>query len=158
MHAFDFDAEHGEPFGQFLRRPIEIDVLLEPIESDFHERKLKLLQETHIVFVEQPDVVDPVADHGDAFDAETEGPAGPDFRIVADVLEHLRMHHAAAGDFEPFLAHLFDQGAGEIDFEARFGVGEIMRAETDFDVFAHQFLEDEFHGAFQVADGDVLST
>src|SRR5207253_11102593 len=33
--------------------------------------------ESHIIFVEQPDLVDAIADDGDAFDAEAEGPAGP---------------------------------------------------------------------------------
>src|SRR5215510_5202556 len=60
--------------------------------------KLKLPQKPHVVLVEQPDVVDPIPDHRDAFDAEAEGPAGPDLGIVADVLEHLRVHHPAAGD------------------------------------------------------------
>src|ERR1051325_9075665 len=36
LNAFDFDAEHGEPFGQLLGRPVEIDVLFEPVKGDFH--------------------------------------------------------------------------------------------------------------------------
>ena len=36
LHALDFEAEHGEPLGQFLGRPVEIHVLLEPVERDFH--------------------------------------------------------------------------------------------------------------------------
>ena len=36
LHALDFQAEHGQALGQFLRRPVEIDVLLEPVKSDFH--------------------------------------------------------------------------------------------------------------------------
>src|SRR3989475_12923980 len=86
----------------------------------------KLFQNPQIIFVEEPEVVDAIADHGDAFDAEAEGPAGPDFGIVADVLEHLRMHHAAAGDLQPFLAHPARERTGEIDLEARFGVAEVM--------------------------------
>ena len=30
------EAEHGEAFGQFLGRPVEINVLFEPVKSDFH--------------------------------------------------------------------------------------------------------------------------
>ena len=29
-------TEHGEPFGQFLGRPVEINVLFEPVKGDFH--------------------------------------------------------------------------------------------------------------------------
>jgi hypothetical protein len=36
LHALDFQAEHGQARGQFLRRPIEMDVLPEPIKSDLH--------------------------------------------------------------------------------------------------------------------------
>src|SRR5207245_5101576 len=93
--------------------------------------KLKLFQEPQIILVEQPDVVDAIADHGNALDAEPEGPAGPDFRIVSDVFKHLRMHHAAAGDLQPFLAHLPRERTGEINLKARFSVAEVVRAETN---------------------------
>ncbi len=40
LHALDFEAEHGEPLGQFLGRPVEINVLLEPVKGDFHCREI----------------------------------------------------------------------------------------------------------------------
>src|SRR2546427_6294367 len=115
----------------------------------------KLFQKPQIILVEQPDVVDAIADHGDALDAEAEGPAGPHFRIVADVFEHLRMHHAATGNLQPFLAHLARERTGEINLEARLGVAEVVRAETNLHVAAQQFLEDKLDGALEVADGDA---
>src|SRR5687767_8952843 len=63
--------------------------------------ELELFQETRVVFVEEANVVNAVTNHGDAFDAEAERPASPDFRIVINILENLWMHHAAAGNFEP---------------------------------------------------------
>src|SRR5688572_16913864 len=36
LHALDFEAEHGEALGQFLGRPGEINVLLEPVERYLH--------------------------------------------------------------------------------------------------------------------------
>ena len=33
---FDLEVEHGEPPGQFLRRPVEINLLFQPVERDFH--------------------------------------------------------------------------------------------------------------------------
>src|SRR4051812_17490017 len=80
---------------------------------------LKLVQETSVVFVEKANVVDLVTDHGDGFDAEAEGPAAPDFGIVADVFENFRMHHAAAGNLHPIFAESSYKGACEIDFQAR---------------------------------------
>ena len=57
---------------------------------------LKLVEEAEVVFVEQADVADAVADHRDALDSEAERPAAPFFRVVPDVLKHRRVHHAAA--------------------------------------------------------------
>ena len=36
LDAFNFEAEHGQALRQLLGRRIEIHVLLEPIECDFH--------------------------------------------------------------------------------------------------------------------------
>src|ERR1035438_1472397 len=116
---------------------------------------LELLQEPHVIFVEEADVSDAVADHRDALDAKAEGPAGPAFRVVADVLEYLGVHHAAAGDLEPFLAHLACQRAAEIYLEAGLGVAEIVRSEADASLRTHQFLEDKLRGAFEIAYGHI---
>jgi hypothetical protein len=41
--VIDLIAEHGDAFGQFLRRSGKIHVLLEPVKSDFHsEVRLKV--------------------------------------------------------------------------------------------------------------------
>src|SRR5215831_1641944 len=67
---------------------------------------LELPQEPQIIFIKKPDVIDRITNHRDPFDAKSERPARPGFRIVADILKHLRMDHAAAGDLKPFFAHL----------------------------------------------------
>ena len=41
-HAFDLDSQHGQPLGEFRGRPVEIHVLLEPVQCNFHERPAKL--------------------------------------------------------------------------------------------------------------------
>ena len=66
------------------------------------------------------------------------------------------MHHAAAGDLEPFLAHLADERTAEIDLEARFGVGKVVWPESQLHFLAKQFLEDKLHRALEVANGDVF--
>src|SRR5262245_47632139 len=83
IDGFDFDSEHGQTLGELFGRPIEIDVLLQPIQCNFHtRRRLKLLQETLVVLIEQPYVIDAIADHGDAFDAKPESPPTPFLRVV----------------------------------------------------------------------------
>ena len=79
-------------------------------ESCARRDGLKLLQKPEIILVEEPDVVDPIPDHGDAFDPKAKGPARPDLRIIPDSLEHFRMHHAATGNFQPSLPIFFTSG------------------------------------------------
>src|SRR5437016_5629397 len=38
LNALHFDSEHGQTLGEFFRGPIEIDVLSEPVQGDFHTR------------------------------------------------------------------------------------------------------------------------
>src|ERR1019366_8607674 len=107
------------------------------------------------ILVEEADVSDAIADHRDALDPEAERPARPGFAVVADVLEDLGVHHAAAGNLEPFLAHLAGQRAAEIDLEAGLGVAEVVRPEADASFRSHQFLEDKLHGALEIAHGHI---
>jgi hypothetical protein len=37
MDGFDFEAEHGEAFGEVGGRVLEVDVAPEPIEGDLHQ-------------------------------------------------------------------------------------------------------------------------
>src|SRR2546427_12219156 len=115
----------------------------------------KLFQKSQIVFVKQSDIIDGVSDHGNALDAKAEGPTAPDVRVVADIFEDLRVHHAATGEFEPVLAHFANQRAGEIDFEAWLSVGEIVRTKPEFDFTAEQFLKDELDGPFEITHRDA---
>ena len=76
-----------------------------------------------------------VFQHGDAVDAEAEGEALIALGIEPDILEHVRMHHAAAENLEPvvafadadLVAHL---GVADIDLHRRLGEGEVARAEA----------------------------
>ena len=97
LDAFHLHTQHGDALAQFLNGPVEVDVFLEPVISDFH-RALKLAQEARVIFVKEPDVVDAVAQHGDAFDTEAKRPTAPFLGIEPDLLQHSRMHHAATGN------------------------------------------------------------
>src|SRR5690606_19772626 len=61
----------------------------------------ELAQDAHVVLVEVPDVRHAVGHHRQALDAEAEGEAR--HALVADRLEHLRVHHPAAAQLEPLL-------------------------------------------------------
>src|SRR5437879_2516748 len=61
----------------------------------------ELPQEAQVVLEEQAEIVDPVLEHRDAVDAHAERPAGDVFRVIADVAQHARVHHARTEDLEP---------------------------------------------------------
>ena len=106
--------------------------------------------------VEVADVIDAVEEHREAFDAHAERVAAPNVRVIADGLEHCRIDHAAAADFDPWPLHFREMRGGEVDFEAGLGVAEVVRAETRLGVFAEERREDVVEQRLQVADGDVL--
>src|SRR5207302_3186143 len=55
----------------------------------------KLLEESHVVFDEQPDVADAVFSHRNAFDAKSECPPRVLLRIDLAGPQHVRVHHPA---------------------------------------------------------------
>jgi len=59
---------------------------------------LKLLQKAQVVRPEIADIRDAVAQHGDALGAHAGRETGIDRRVIAAVLQHHRVHHAAAHD------------------------------------------------------------
>src|SRR5690348_13413231 len=63
----------------------------------------ELPKEPDVVFDEAADVLDGVLSHGDAFDAQAEGPAGVFFGVDAAVGEDVGMDHAAAAQLDPAL-------------------------------------------------------
>src|SRR5687767_12425050 len=106
-------------------------------------RSRELLEEAEVVLVEQPDVVDPVAHHGHAVDAQAEGEAAHLLGVVdhaAEVrvhrLEDGGVHHARAHDLEP-ARRLADAAAlpaahhaAEVHLDRRLRVGEERRPEA----------------------------
>src|SRR5689334_5847054 len=88
-----------------------------------YRRFLELLQKPHIVPPEVTDVVDLVAQHELAFRTHAPGVARIDPRVVTAILQHVRVHHAAAEDLEPagVLAYLAAGAAAYEAFHIHFG-------------------------------------
>src|SRR5688572_9491051 len=63
--------------------------------------RCKLVQEAQVVLVEQTNVVDTPAQHGDPIDAEAKGEALHFLGIVADRLQHGGIDHTGARHLEP---------------------------------------------------------
>ena len=89
-------------------------------------RSSELLQESKIAALQVADVVDAVAHHGQARQAQAEGEAVPLFRVDAAHAQHVGVHQAAAQQLHP-AALLADRAAGaaadqalDVQLEARF--------------------------------------
>src|SRR5262245_33467946 len=67
----------------------------------------KLFQKSEVVFVEQANVSNLVAKHGDALDTDAPRKPRVSFGVVANGFEDRRVHHAAPAEFDParLLAH-----------------------------------------------------
>src|SRR2546425_2396720 len=115
----------------------------------------ELPQEAQVVLEEQADVVDAVLEHRDALAAQAERPAGDLFGIVADVPEHLRVHHPGAQDLEPAVladaaAAATAEEAEHVDLGGRLREREKRRAEADARPRPEHFASEEFQRPFEV--------
>src|SRR6185436_4815250 len=61
----------------------------------------ELRQEAQVVLEEQAQVIHAITQHRQAIDAHAEGITAVFLRVDAAGFQHVRMHHAAAGDLQP---------------------------------------------------------
>mgnify|MGYP003344853091 CR=1 FL=1 len=64
----DLEAEKRDRAFELVDGGVELDVVLQPVEGDFHGSG-ELLQEAEIILVEIADVIDAVEQHGEALEA-----------------------------------------------------------------------------------------
>src|SRR4030065_656964 len=123
----------------------------------------KLLQESQVVLVEQPQVVPPIAHHREALNTESESKAGIALAVDAHVPEYFRMHHAAAQDLQPAspLAHTATAAAADHAFDVglgrRLGEREERRTETDLERFLEELRQEFGEQSFQVGETNRLA-
>src|SRR5476651_1498456 len=123
----------------------------------------ELLEESQIVLVEQPDVLDLIAENRDALDADAPREAGVFLRVVAHRLEHRRVDHAAAEDFDPaaLLAHraadAVARPAADVHFGARLRVREEARTEPQPRLLAEHVAREGEQRPLQVRQRDPFA-
>src|SRR3989338_1159721 len=109
---------------------------------------VELLEEAQIALVEQAQVVHAVAQHRQAFHAQAERETEIFFAVDVDMLQHVRVHHAAAQHLQPpgVAAHATSGAvthhAGDIHFRRRLGERKKRRAKAYRQIFA---LEELLH-------------
>src|SRR5688572_16781987 len=132
-------------------------------------RSAKLVQKSQVVLKKQANIVDAVFQHGDAFDAHAEREAGYLLGIVADELEHRRIDHAGAEDFQPArrlaypaaLTGLARTAAAadhalNVDLRAGLGKREEARTESDGELAAEDLAQEMSQHTFQVGKRDGI--
>ena len=98
-----------------------------------------------------------VFEHGEAIDAHAPGEALIFLRVDAASLQHVRMHHAAAEDFQPRLAGpdlqlAFFPRTAHVHFGGRLGEREVVRAELGRHAVGLEEARDEgFQHPFELA-------
>src|SRR5690606_7074659 len=117
---------------------------------------VELAQEAQDAFVELAQVVDAVAQHGQALEAGAERETDVALGIEAEVAHHLRMHLARAGYLQPAPA----VGAGRehhVDLGRRLGKRKERRAKAHDQVVAFKKAAQEIGvDALQVGKGNVF--
>src|SRR5260370_26397669 len=124
----------------------------------FH-RRLELLEEAKVGFVEEAYVFDVVLEHRHALDAKAPRVSVPLVGIDAPVAQHLRVDHSTPPDLQPaFVPAALAAGAGAdparyVELEARLGEWEVARAHADFPLLSVEPLDHVKDRALHIAAG-----
>src|SRR4030095_14740835 len=130
----------------------------EPCRSQRRE----LLEEAHVLLVEQSAVLDAVLQHGDALDPHAECEAGHALGVIAHRLEDRWMHHATPENLDP-AGLLADRAAGaatlvatDVDLGAGLGIWKEAGSQPDLHV-AEERGDHRLERSLEIRHRDVLA-
>src|SRR5690242_7184137 len=118
----------------------------------------EFVQDSQIILVNPPDVVDIILKHRDTFHPYAKARAGPFFRIRRTILEVPSMYHATAHEFHParMLADAASfpraKNTGNIHLRTRLGEWKKARPEPGFDFGAEELFNKSVQDSLQVAE------
>src|ERR1700674_3115104 len=114
-------------------------------------RLRELPKESQVVFEEQPQIVDAIAQHRESVRPHAEGEALIKLGIDANRAQHIGMNLSRAGDLKPAFTE------GDIDFRRRLREGKERRPEANFEIVALEESSKKLgKHAFEIGEGDVL--
>ena len=117
-----------------------------------------MFQEPHVIFTEQPNVIDAVFKNGWSFNAHAKGEACILVGIYITVLQDIGMDHTAAEDLDPacFFTNVATYATAyktaHIHFRARFGKWELRRPEAHLYVFPIHFFYKKIKCLFEIGE------
>lgn len=128
----------------------------------------ELSQKSQVVLKKQPDIVDPILQHGDSLYTHAESESRDFLRIVADKTKHLGIDHTGAKNFQP--ARRFANPAGlpfrnrslaatnqtlDVDLSARFGERKETGPKSHPGILAEDLLQNMSEHSFEIGKSDV---
>src|SRR6266850_2861719 len=144
----------------------ELKPLVQLFQSNFFLTELS--QNPQIILEKQPDVVNPILQHGDSLYTHAEGETRDFLWIVADKTEHLGIDHTGTENFQP--ARRFANPAGlpfrnrsfaaanqtlDVDLGARFGERKETGPKPHPGILAEDLLQNMSEHSFEIRKSDV---
>lgn len=125
-------------------------------------QNLKLLQKREIRVLEVSDIIDPILDHHETIESESEGKSGIFFRIDTSLPEDIRMHESSTEELYPsafftdFTSGSITERTREIHFDSRFDEWEISRSHTDGNFSTEDIREHGAKRVFEIGESDMF--
>src|SRR5882762_7573648 len=129
---------------------------------DVERLEAVMVEPAHVAVEQLPQIRHAIFEHRDAIDAHAPGKALIDVGIDAAGAQHVRMHHAAAENFQPILAFAEPDftlvaSALDVDFERGFRERKERRPEPHVDVIdLEERLAELVQDPFEVAEMRTL--
>ena len=120
--------------------------------------RFELFKETDVVFEEVADVFDAVFEHGDSFNAHSEGKTGVFFTVDVARFQYVGVYHTAAQNFEPagiftyVAAFATANRAAYIHFSRWFREREVGGTQANLGFLAEKLTGKIQKGLFQVGE------
>ena len=87
-------------FRGIVRIEVSLEERRQPVDRQVHDLFSKLGEKTDIVFEQQSDIRNAVAQHGDPMGTHAKRVPGVPLGVEPAVLQYRGMHHAASHDFQ----------------------------------------------------------
>src|SRR4030066_1722162 len=136
--------------------------ILRTPNSELRAPNSELFQEPQIIREEEPDVIDPIFEHGDPLDAHSKCKAGDFLRIIIDKLINCRVDHSRPQDLQPSCIRTdpasFSPADETLDIDFCTGLCERKktRPETESRLLAEHLSNEDGQDSFLVCKGNPL--
>jgi hypothetical protein len=105
LDLFHFKPRHGEQMRQLIRGELGVGQSAKPVFRELHcsrrPKSIELLEEAEITFIEQPKVIDAIAQHRQSLETGTKGKPDELLRVEAHIAQYRGVYLTSARHFQP---------------------------------------------------------